>query len=105
MDSQRGMSQIEILPVGEYPLTIAPSYRSLLEVWKGLSITSGVIYFYVVIWRFTISSWFAQTNLLSYVFHIKDAIEINEPINFTQAWQSKNKIEWLKAMKDEMVSM
>lgn len=48
---------------------------------------------------------YAQTDLIADAFQIGDVIEPNVPLNYKQVCKSKNKVEWLKTMQDEMNSL
>lgn len=39
------------------------------------------------------------------LFHIGDVTEMNEPLNYKQPCKNKYNSEWLKAMKNEMLSL
>ena len=48
---------------------------------------------------------FAQADLTAYAFSIAESIDKEEPRTFQEAYASKDKARWLKAMKEEMSSL
>ena len=50
-------------------------------------------------------SKYAHTDIIAYALNIGDTIELDEPVTFTEVSKSKDKANWLKAIKEEMDSL
>ena len=48
---------------------------------------------------------YAHADVIAYTLNIGDSIELDEPVSFEEACNSKNKADWFKAMQEEMDSL
>ena len=48
---------------------------------------------------------YTHIDVIAYTLNIGDSIEHDEPVSYQDAYSSKDKANWLKAMKEEMESL